>query len=285
MPVAKKRAAVISTPTDPIVMTLLDKISEGKHVMSVLKGEMIFSQGDHADAIYFIQSGMVKVSVVSSAGKAAVLAMLGPDAFFGEESLVGHPLRLSTATALEPLALFRVETRAMLRALRDQPDLSRKFMAVLLTRKVDLDEDLCDQLFRGQLLYKVSGRSAVKNLKSRILIVDDSSMSRRIVRGILESAGHEVTEAADGMAALERYSLEKPDLVVLDMVMTGMYGVEVLQKLREIDGQARIIVATADIQHSTREMAEQAGSRGFLNKPIKKEELLTIVSSVLEEGH
>jgi len=113
--------------------------------------------------------------------------------------------------------------------------------------------------------------------------VDDSSMSRRIVRGILESAGHEVTEAADGMAALERYSLEKPDLVLLDMVMGGMYGLEVLRKLREIDSQARIIVATADIQTSTREMAEQAGSRGFVTKPIRKEELLSLVNSVLEE--
>ena len=113
--------------------------------------------------------------------------------------------------------------------------------------------------------------------------MDDSSMSRRIVRGILEGAGHEVTEAADGMAALERYSLEKPDLVVLDMVMEGMYGLDVLQKLYEIDEHARIIVATADIQHSTREMAEQAGSRGFLTKPIRKEELLSLVNSVLEE--
>src|SRR5437773_845274 len=104
-------------------------------------------------------------------------------------------------------------------------------------------------------------------MRSRILIVDDSSMSRRIVRGILESAGHEVTEASDGMAALERYSLEKPDLVLLDLVMGGMGGLDVLQKLREIDGQARIIVATADIQSSTREMAEQAGSRGFVTKP------------------
>ena len=118
---------------------------------------------------------------------------------------------------------------------------------------------------------------------SRILIVDDSSMSRRIVRGILESAGYEVSEAADGMAALERYSLEKPDLVVLDMVMVGMYGLEVLQKLREMDGQAKIIVVTADIQPSTREMAEQAGSRGFVTKPIRKEELLSAVNLALEE--
>jgi two-component system chemotaxis response regulator CheY len=108
-------------------------------------------------------------------------------------------------------------------------------------------------------------------------------MSRRIVRGILESEGHVVTEAADGMAALESYSVQKPDLVLLDMVMSGMYGIQVLQKLREIDAQARVIVTTADIQTSTRELASQAGSRGFVTKPIKKEELMVLVNSVLQE--
>src|SRR5438067_12640502 len=102
---------------DAYVTTLLGKIVEGKHVMTVAKGEKIFSQGDRADAIYFVQSGRVKVSVVSSAGKEAVLAMLGAHAFFGEGSLVGQPLRLSTATALEPLTVFQVEKRSMLRAL------------------------------------------------------------------------------------------------------------------------------------------------------------------------
>jgi two-component system, chemotaxis family, chemotaxis protein CheY len=118
-------------------------------------------------------------------------------------------------------------------------------------------------------------------MRFRILIVDDSAMSRRIVRGILETAGHEVAEAADGMAALERYSLDKPDLVLLDLVMGGMYGLDVLQKLRELDHQVRVIVATADVQTSTREMAEQHGSAGFVNKPIKTEALLNAVNSVL----
>jgi two-component system chemotaxis response regulator CheY len=119
---------------------------------------------------------------------------------------------------------------------------------------------------------------------SKVLIVDDSSMSRRIVRGFLEGEGHEVYEAADGMAALERYAIEKPDLVLLDMVMSGMYGIQVLQKLREIDAEARVIVTTADIQTSTRQLAEQAGSRGFVTKPIKKEELMGLVRSVLQEA-
>lgn len=119
-------------------------------------------------------------------------------------------------------------------------------------------------------------------MKPKILIVDDSPMSRRVVRGILESAGHEVAEAADGLAALERYSLDKPDLVLLDLVMVGMYGLDVLQKLREIDRQARVIVATADVQSSTREMAEERGSVGFVSKPITPEALLGVVNSVLE---
>ena len=118
-------------------------------------------------------------------------------------------------------------------------------------------------------------------MKAKILIVDDSSMSRRIVRGFLESAGHEVTEAADGETALNRYSVEKPDLVLLDLVMSGMSGLEVLQKLRQNDSEAKVIIATADVQMSTREMVAQAGSRGFLNKPIRKDELLSAVNSGL----
>jgi chemotaxis protein CheC len=120
-------------------------------------------------------------------------------------------------------------------------------------------------------------------MKAKILIVDDSAMSRRIIRGFLESAGHEVCEASDGTAALERYSVEKPALVLLDLVMTGMGGLEVLQKLREIDSHACVIVATADIQNSTRELARRAGSRGFLNKPFQRDELLSIVKTGLEK--
>src|SRR5947207_3072310 len=146
MPTAKL-AAVTGSSVDPYVTTLLDKISEGKRVMSLRKGESIFSQGDGADAIYFVQSGRVKVSVVSSAGKEAILAMVNAHGFFGEGCLVGQPFRLSTATALEPATVFQVEKRAMLRALQSDADLSANFMAILLTRNIDLEEDLCDQLF------------------------------------------------------------------------------------------------------------------------------------------
>ena len=143
----KEVAKATSTPTDPYVMNLLEKISEGKHILNLPKGEKIFAQGDRADEIFFIQSGKVKISVVSAAGKEAVLVILGPRNFFGEGSLVGQSLRMSTATTLEPSTIFRVEKLAMIRALHDQAALSEKFIAALLVRNIDLEEDLCDQLF------------------------------------------------------------------------------------------------------------------------------------------
>ena len=147
MPKKKKAAKATSTPIDPYVATLLEKISEGKQVLSPPKGEKIFAQGDSADAIFFIQSGKVKISVVSTAGKEAVLVIIGPHNFFGEGSLVGQSLRMSTATTLESSTVFRVEKLAMIRALHDQAVLSEKFMVALLVRNIDIEEDLCDQLF------------------------------------------------------------------------------------------------------------------------------------------
>ena len=147
MPTTKKAAKGTSTSIDPYVASLLGKILEGKHVLNLPKGERVFAQGDRADAIFFIQSGKVKISVVSVVGKEAVLAMLGPHNFFGEGALVGQSLRISTATTLEPSTLFRVEKLAMIRALHDQTALSERFMALLLVRNIELEEDLCDQLF------------------------------------------------------------------------------------------------------------------------------------------
>ena len=143
----RKAANVKSKSVDPYIATLLKKITVGKKELTFQKGEKIFSQGDPADSIYFIQSGRIKITVVSAAGKEAVLAMPGPHDFVGEGVLVNQSLRISTAETLEPTTVFRVEKRAMIRSLHDQPELSEKFMAALLTRNIDLEEDLCDQLF------------------------------------------------------------------------------------------------------------------------------------------
>ena len=118
-------------------------------------------------------------------------------------------------------------------------------------------------------------------MSGKILVVDDSGLARRRLRGILEEAGYEVLEAEDGMAALERYHVDRPDLVVLDLVMKGMYGMDVLVSLREMDSLARVIVASADVQSSSHEMAAQAGALGFVTKPIDADELLSLVRTTL----
>jgi two-component system chemotaxis response regulator CheY len=121
-------------------------------------------------------------------------------------------------------------------------------------------------------------------MSGKILIVDDSALSRRTLRRILESAGYEVVEAGDGMAALEMYFLEKPGMVLLDLVMKGMYGLDVLVKLREMDHEARVVVASADIQSSTRKMVDEAGALGFVNKPFVSEQVVAAVKAALAKG-
>jgi two-component system chemotaxis response regulator CheY len=118
---------------------------------------------------------------------------------------------------------------------------------------------------------------------AKILIVDDSAMSRRILRRILESASHDVIEADDGMIAIERYFLEKPDIVLLDLIMKGMFGMEVLEKIRQLDEKARVVVASADIQNSTRTMTEAAGAMGFVTKPFIEKDIIAAVEAALKE--
>ena len=121
-------------------------------------------------------------------------------------------------------------------------------------------------------------------MRQKILIVDDSALSRRTLRRILEAAGHEVVEADDGMAALELYFLEKPSLVLLDLVMKGMYGLDVLVKLREMDPNALVVVASADIQSSTRKLVDEAGALAFINKPFISEQVTAAVEAALTKG-
>jgi two-component system chemotaxis response regulator CheY len=118
-------------------------------------------------------------------------------------------------------------------------------------------------------------------MKAKVLIVDDSALTRRSLRGILEGAGCEVVEAEDGLSGLEHYYLEKPDVVMLDLVMRGMYGLEVLQKLVELDAAARIIVVSADIQSSSQDLAREAGAMAFINKPFDRAEILLALETAL----
>ena len=127
--------------------TWLDKIVDGKSILTVGEGETISSQPGNSNAIYFIASGQVKIAVVSGSGKEAVLAVLGPQEFFFDGCSVDKSFRLRMATALEPSTLLRIEKRAMLRAIQDHPEIRGRLMSALLLRNMAIEEDLCDQLF------------------------------------------------------------------------------------------------------------------------------------------
>ncbi len=116
---------------------------------------------------------------------------------------------------------------------------------------------------------------------AKIMVVDDSNLSRRVSRKILEEAGYSVVDAEDGLSALESYFLEQPDVVLLDVTMKGMSGIEVLNRLRELNPQARVIILTADVQSSTREMTVSGGACGFITKPIVSEQILQAVNAAL----
>jgi two-component system chemotaxis response regulator CheY len=98
---------------------------------------------------------------------------------------------------------------------------------------------------------------------------------------MLETEGYEVVEATDGLTALERYYLEQPDIVLLDLVMKGMYGLEVLEKLRELNPDVKVIVVSADVQTSSHELVERGGGKAFVNKPFDRQELIGAVESAL----
>jgi CRP/FNR family transcriptional regulator, cyclic AMP receptor protein len=131
------------------VKTFLSTVNGGRTVKSYRKNEKIFSQGDPADAVFYIQEGQVKVCVISEAGKEAVVALHGNEDFFGEGCLSGQPLRLATVAAMTECVIMRLDKVAILRVLRDQPKFSEAFMAFLLARKARVEEDLVDQLFNS----------------------------------------------------------------------------------------------------------------------------------------
>jgi len=121
-------------------------------------------------------------------------------------------------------------------------------------------------------------------MNAKILVVDDSGLARRTLRQMLEREGHTVEEAPDGATAIERYFINRHEVVLLDMVMEGMYGLDVLRKVRELNPEAKVIVATADIQQATREEAQASGAAALINKPFNRDEVLRVVATVLKGG-
>lgn len=158
-----------NTPFDP--RDFLANVGEGKTILEFAKGDVVFSQGDEANTIFYIQKGRVKVVVISEQGKEAVVGILESGQFFGEGCMNGHSLRIATTTAIEPCLITAITKSSMLAALRDQPKFSELFMSYLLTRNSRIEEDLIDQLFNSSekgwhgcsFYWPISGRRGALN--------------------------------------------------------------------------------------------------------------------------
>jgi CRP/FNR family cyclic AMP-dependent transcriptional regulator len=127
----------------------LGEVGEGCSTRTYAVGRAVFTQGSPADAVFYVQRGKIKLSLLSPQGKEAVIALLGATDFFGEGCLAGQRVRMSTATAIAPCAIVRVEKGAMIRALADRPEFAGAFMTHLLSRNIRIEEDLTDQLFNS----------------------------------------------------------------------------------------------------------------------------------------
>jgi len=127
----------------------LSKAGDGRTVSQYAKNQKVFSQGDAADAVFYIQKGKTKLTVVSAQGKEAVVAILGQGEFCGEGCLAGQPKRLATAKTIVECEIMRVSKSAFVRALHDQPAFSELFVSYLLTRTIRVEADLVDQLFNS----------------------------------------------------------------------------------------------------------------------------------------
>ena len=127
----------------------LSKVRSGKTIRTYKAKDVLFSQGDAADAVFYIQEGRVKLTVVSARGKEAVVAILEREAFIGEGCLAGQSLRLAGATALEASTIVRIDKASMIRLLHDEPTFAEAFMAYLLSRNARIEADLVDQLFNS----------------------------------------------------------------------------------------------------------------------------------------
>jgi CRP/FNR family transcriptional regulator, cyclic AMP receptor protein len=141
----RKPAAGVSF--DPA--TFLETNASGRIISTYSRKDVIFSQGDDADSIFYIRKGKVKVAVLSSQGKEAVVALLGPDEFVGEGCLIGQPKRLATASAMTDCEMMRVDKTEIQRVLHDEPAFSQMFISHVLMRNARIEEDLVDQLFNS----------------------------------------------------------------------------------------------------------------------------------------
>jgi CRP-like cAMP-binding protein len=129
--------------------SFLARVGDGRSIAKYRKGQIVFSQGDPADAVFYVQKGKVKLTVVSEQGKEAVIAILGADEFFGEGCLAGQTQRISTVTIMADAVIMRLDKTAIIRVIHQQPAFSEMFISHLLGRSIRVEADLVDQLFNS----------------------------------------------------------------------------------------------------------------------------------------
>ena len=127
----------------------LNQVGNGKYMLRVPRKQVLFSQGDTTDAVFYVQAGKVKLTVVSPQGKEAVIAILEPGSFFGEGCLAGQRVQLATATIVDEARIVRIDKQSMLQLLQDDHTFSTLFLAYMLARNLRIQEDLVDQLFNS----------------------------------------------------------------------------------------------------------------------------------------
>ena len=143
------RSSPVRPPPPFDVQTFLKSAGLSPRTVRFATGAVVFAQGGQSNSVFYVQEGGVKLSVLSSAGKEAVVAMLGPGDFLGEGCLAGQPLRMGTANAVMRTVLLRIPKRDMIRMLHEHPEFSDRFLAHMLTRNIRIEEDLVDQLFNS----------------------------------------------------------------------------------------------------------------------------------------
>jgi CRP/FNR family cyclic AMP-dependent transcriptional regulator len=166
--------------------TFLASVGTGRSSTTFKPKEIVYRQGDPADAVHYIEAGKIQITVVSEQGKEGVIAMLEPGEFFGEGCIAGQPVRMASATATAKSTIVRIEKAAMIRVLHEQPAFSEMFMAFLLSRNIQIEADLVDQLFNSserrlaRLLLLLANFGKEGKLESIIPIINQDILAAKV---------------------------------------------------------------------------------------------------------
>jgi CRP/FNR family cyclic AMP-dependent transcriptional regulator len=185
---------------------LLGKANGGRNVSTYQRNQIVFSQNEQSDSVFYIQKGEVKFTVLSEQGKEAVVAILGTGDFFGEGCLAGQPQRMATAAAIAECKIMRLDKTAMMRLLHDEPEFSERFMSHLLARNIRVEADLVDQLFN----------SSEKRLARLLLILakfDKEGKAERVIANISQETLAEMIGTTRGRVNLFMNKFRKMGLI------------------------------------------------------------------------